>query len=245
MNRKQFIEKHGGECANWAWSWSFVNHKDKFVIFGAWDTGQKQDKQLILSDDWERNDKGRYMSGYGQALEHIDLILHDGYSLKTFLMYYSDENKDGEGNGPAKISGFEEELVDKYLHRDSHSWVACSYVSETCLPEEIVAPDIYLEGAHEVVSVNSYERNSAARQRCLDEYGYKCKACNFDFEETYGDRGRHYIHVHHIIPLKDIRKEYKVDPIKDLVPLCANCHAMVHRSDPALTVKDLKELLRK
>ncbi|WP_080724569.1 HNH endonuclease [Vibrio nigripulchritudo] len=101
------------------------------------------------------------------------------------------------------------------------------------------------DSAHEVVSVNSYERNSAARQRCLDENGYKCKACNFDFEEIYGDRGKHYIHVHHIIPLKEIRKEYQVDPIKDLVPLCANCHAMVHRSDPALSVKDLRELIRK
>ena len=51
-------------------------------------------------------------------------------------MYYSDENKDDDSNGPAKIRGFEEKLVDKYLQHESHSWVASSYVSETCLPEK-------------------------------------------------------------------------------------------------------------
>ena len=74
-------------------------------------------------------------------------------------------------------------------------------------------------------------------------YGYKCSVCDFDFEAVYGAIGEKYIHVHHVVPLAEIRKEYVLDPIKDLIPVCANCHAIIHRSRPALTVEQLKQHL--
>jgi 5-methylcytosine-specific restriction protein A len=63
------------------------------------------------------------------------------------------------------------------------------------------------------------------------------------FEKVYGAIGKKYIHVHHVIPLSEIRKEYALDPVKDLVPVCPNCHAIIHRTQPPLTVKQLKEHL--
>ncbi|WP_212749472.1 HNH endonuclease [Acinetobacter bohemicus] len=68
--------------------------------------------------------------------------------------------------------------------------------------------------------------------------------CGFDFYKTYGVIGQNYIHVHHIIPISKIRKNYQVDPIKDLIPLCANCHAMIHRTTPALSIDKLKEIIK-
>ncbi|EDN65255.1 HNH endonuclease [Beggiatoa sp. PS] len=80
-------------------------------------------------------------------------------------------------------------------------------------------------------------------QTCIEKYGHKCVVCSFDFEKFYGSIGKKYIHVHHIIPLAEIKKEYQLDPLKDLVPLCPNCHAMIHRTQPTLTIQQLKEYL--
>jgi len=99
------------------------------------------------------------------------------------------------------------------------------------------------EGGRIKVSVNSYERNEKARQLCLKHHGYLCKVCNFDFEKTYGEIGKEFIHVHHIVDLATINKEYKVDPINDLVPVCPNCHAMLHKKKPAYTIKELKRII--
>ena len=48
MNRKQFIEQQGATCRNWNWSWSFVNHEERFVIFGAWDVHDEAGRGLIF-----------------------------------------------------------------------------------------------------------------------------------------------------------------------------------------------------
>lgn len=67
--------------------------------------------------------------------------------------------------------------------------------------------------------------------------------CSFDFEKFYGSIGKNYIHVHHVVPLSEIKKEYKLDPIKELIPVCPNCHAIIHRTQPALTVEQLRNHL--
>ena len=101
-----------------------------------------------------------------------------------------------------------------------------------------------LEGNLKTIIVNAFERNPIARKQCLEFYGTSCLCCGFDFYKTYGVIGQNYIHVHHIIPISKIRKNYQVDPIKDLIPLCANCHAMIHRTTPALSIDKLKEIIK-
>ena len=245
MSRKQFIESQGATCRNWTWSWSFINEKDKVIIFGEWNGRPEGNTSEIFSEDWRLTQKGNKQAGYDQSREHIRLIEEDGYQLKTFPMIYSDANKDEEGIGPAKIEDFVRELTTKSLKRVGGSWYASDDAMSNHLPEEIDNPEQYTEGASKVVSVNTYERNSEARAKCIEYHGYKCAVCSFDFEGIYGSIGKHYIHVHHIVPLYEIKKEYQLDPIKDLVPVCPNCHAIIHRTrtQPALTVKQLKEHL--
>jgi 5-methylcytosine-specific restriction protein A len=99
------------------------------------------------------------------------------------------------------------------------------------------------EGSKRVVEVNKYERSPINRARCLAYHGFNCKACNHNFSDKYGPIGDEYIEVHHIIKVSEMGAGYIVDPINDLIPLCSNCHAIVHRRDPPLTVEGLVSLL--
>jgi hypothetical protein len=112
-------------------------------------------------------------------------------------------------------------------------------------PGEVLAPERFTEGATRLVAVNVYERNPRARRACIAHYGPRCSACGFDFEATYGDIGRGFIHVHHLKPLCDIDEEYEVDPLQDLRPVCPNCHAMLHTAIPPRTIDELRERCRK
>ncbi|MBE2217886.1 MAG: HNH endonuclease [Ignavibacteria bacterium] len=78
---------------------------------------------------------------------------------------------------------------------------------------------------------------------CIKYYGAKCQICGFDFEEKYGDIGKGFIHVHHKVDISTIGKEYEVDFKKDLIPVCPNCHAMLHKRKPAYSIDDLKQLI--
>lgn len=124
MTRTKFIESNGATCRNWNWSWSFVNDAQRFVIFGAWDTCIEGNRARILADHWERDEKGRRKPGFGQARKHIRLIEEEGYVLKTFPMFHSDERQDRDGEGPATIKGFVPELTSKRLVRDGDAWYA-------------------------------------------------------------------------------------------------------------------------
>jgi 5-methylcytosine-specific restriction protein A len=107
-------------------------------------------------------------------------------------------------------------------------------LSQSLNPQESV------EGKMVTVEVNRYERSAAARAQCISHFGTACSICGFDFEKTYGSMGAGFIHVHHLIPLSQIGQSYLVDPTRDLVPVCPNCHAMLHRETPPLPVTELR-----
>ena len=93
-------------------------------------------------------------------------------------------------------------------------------------------------------AVNVFERSRKARQKCIDHYGLNCAVCGFNFGEVYGEVGIGIIHVHHLKPLAEIDLEYKVDPVRDLRPVCPNCHAVIHSSDDPLPIDQLRDMIR-
>ena len=99
------------------------------------------------------------------------------------------------------------------------------------------------EGKKMDVTLTRYERNPINRVLCLAEFGCKCQICGMDFEKIYGPIGRGFIHVHHIVPVSKMGEGYIVNPIKDLIPVCPNCHAMLHRQNPPITPEELKQIL--
>lgn len=101
----------------------------------------------------------------------------------------------------------------------------------------------YAEGNLQRIEINRYERNPLNRKLCIAAKGYDCSICGMNFQKQYGEIGRHFIHVHHIVPVSQMEAEYIIDPIKDLIPVCPNCHAMMHRFNPPLMPDKLKEMI--
>lgn len=101
------------------------------------------------------------------------------------------------------------------------------------------------EGERVSVYVNRYERNNKARAHCLKTYPPICCVCGFDFEKIFGDIGRGFIHVHHLIPISQLGEKYEIDPREHLRPVCPNCHEMLHRKcEPPRSIEELKGILQ-
>jgi len=100
-----------------------------------------------------------------------------------------------------------------------------------------------VEGATVTVKVNRIERDPAARRKCIELFGTHCSVCGFDFERTYGTLGSGFIHVHHLTPLASGNGRRSVDPKRDLRPVCPNCHEMLHRENPPVTIEALKAVI--
>jgi hypothetical protein len=116
------------------------------------------------------------------------------------------------------------------------------------LPGNVIAEEIndsekYPEGAKHQIIVNAYERNAEARRKCIESYGTKCVICGFDFKAKYGEIGAYFINVHHIKPLSEIGDGYLINPIEDLIPVCPNCHAIMHRKKPSYTIEEIKQFI--
>src|SRR5690606_38636624 len=101
--------------------------------------------------------------------------------------------------------------------------------SEPIYPDEVDPTKTYSEGKTKQVLINSYERNPIARKKCIEHFGLNCQVCDFNFESNFGALGKDFIHVHHKIDLATVGKEYSVNPITDLIPVCPNCHSMLHK----------------
>lgn len=129
-------------------------------------------------------------------------------------------------------------IYDKYLK------LAGNQESEIVYPGEKNTAEAFLEGKSKTITVNAYERNIKARKACLEFYGLDCQVCELNFEKTFGEIGKDFIHVHHIKEISSIKKEYKIDPIKDLIPVCPNCHSMLHKRNPAYTISELKKIMK-
>lgn len=99
------------------------------------------------------------------------------------------------------------------------------------------------EGAALLQLVKRYERSRINRAACIEVRGSSCKICGFDFGVQFGDLGAGFIHVHHIVSLADMGESYALNPGTDLIPVCPNCHAMLHRKRPPLTPDELRGLM--
>jgi 5-methylcytosine-specific restriction protein A len=88
------------------------------------------------------------------------------------------------------------------------------------------------------------ERNQKLAQKAKKFLGLKCQACDFNFEEVYGELGKDYIEAHHLTPLSQLQgKKIALDVRRDFAVLCSNCHRMIHRSEHVANVELFKKHL--
>lgn len=113
--------------------------------------------------------------------------------------------------------------------------------------EEIPDTPAFLEteGTPYYSLVRKYERSRINRAACIEVNGDLCNICGFSFSDTYGNFGEGFITVHHIVPISEIGEGYVLNPSKDLIPVCPNCHAMLHHKQPVLQPWELISILKK
>ena len=126
-----------------------------------------------------------------------------------------------------EISWFEAELT-VWKENSEHTIRAFPQDHHVLVSNNELPDKLYMEGALKTILQNRYERNSKARARCIAVHGAACKVCGFDFGLAFGEEFSGKIEVHHIKPISEIGEEYVVDPVHDLVPVCPNCHMMLH-----------------
>lgn len=107
-------------------------------------------------------------------------------------------------------------------------------------PEESI---IRFEGETFIHLSTASKRSQANRKAAIKHHGLTCKVCGFNFENVYGEAGKGFIEVHHVTPLHESRIPQPVNPKKDLIPVCANCHRVIHKS--GYTVEELSNILKR
>jgi hypothetical protein len=96
---------------------------------------------------------------------------------------------------------------------------------------------------HKRIERNPRLARAAKNRRLARDRYLRCEGCGFSFLQKYGDIGAGFIEAHHTVPLKSLKGE-RVASISDIALLCANCHRMVHQSDPLLPILKLVALLK-
>lgn len=175
---------------------------------------------------------GRYAKRISEVYD-INFTVRNTEKYKFWDLFFN-----GWDEGNKFIWQLRPELIQALIETD--------LTGEEIYPEEISEEytEELFEGIKRTITVNSYERNSKARQLCVKHWKAICAVCSFDFEKTYGEIGKGFIHVHHLTPVSQIGKAYQIDPINDLIPVCPNCHSMLHKQEPPLTIDELKSLLK-
>lgn len=224
------------------WATGYLRHEGAFLIFcGVGTPGRTGHDYGNHFDGDELIWSGKTGSRRGQPI--IDEMCAADAEVHVFWRQDNKEPFTYAGLGRAVSVSNDVPVQIRWQFRNA------THGGEGRLAEEIPTDEIDLlptnlvEGAVKRVSVNAYERNPVARKQCIRAHGCRCAACGFDFESVYGEIGRGFIHVHHLRPLSSIGESYVLDPVRDLIPLCPNCHAMVHRSNPPATIDALRELI--
>jgi len=189
------------------------------------------DKEFWIND----KDKDLAKNRTYARLKLIQAVDSDRLSLKHLL----DNGLKTAPQGPLKISGQLQNYIESVFKEE---------LNHSLLPEELVPAqaETFIEGAKKQITINAYERNPIARSKCIQIHGTKCVICGFDFGAFYGAEFKGKIHVHHIKPLHLIDETYEVDPEHDLVPVCPNCHMVLHsKQDGIFTIKEVQEMIEK
>jgi len=180
------------------------------------------------------------MAGNGRADSMVDFSLCRSHQSKTETISGPLETTEMQ---PFEILNIWESLIKEEVpFRVTSDLESESDSLEDALPEEVVEPDKYFEGATKTINVNVYERSKQARIDCINAHGCACVVCGFDFEIEYGEIGNNFIHVHHLKQLADIGGKYELNPVEDLRPVCPNCHAMLHKRRSAYSIEELREI---
>lgn len=252
-NNEPYIEKNIEELKNTGkvtLMWSCRSHKsirpgDRAFIArvgsaprGVFASG-KVVSEPFLSQHWSGEDKD-----VPRVLIEFDALLNpDKEPILT--LDYLDKGNLAKQTWTPQSSGIsiKHEVVDE-LEKEWFNFLTTQNIRCNPLLETTDMTITFIEGSATQVTQTRIERNRYARLECIKLFGYSCSVCSFNFEKFYGSIGYKFIHVHHLTQVSTIKLQYKVNPIQDLRPVCPNCHSMLHKQNPPLTIEELKDIIK-
>lgn len=193
-----------------------------------------------LKKHWSGENKMVYY-----AKVEFDIILHPDQEPLLSLEFLK-SGKLSKFNWTPQASGIE--IPQTHADELETAWfnfLGSQYILNNPLSTDESGPEtIFTEGSPNKILITKYERNPIARKICIEHHGLSCAVCDFNFEKVYGEIGQHFIQVHHLYQIAKIGKKYTIDPIKDLRPVCPNCHVMIHQKKVPFTIEEMKEKLK-
>jgi len=228
------------------WSNKFAQYKN--AIFASFTRKRKSttikqthSPSLVAFEGWNLPDLHSSKTESGLKIKRQR---HTSFSKeweKEFKEFYNNKLSEIDNHQIIDLRGYE---VKERSVRSTDSSTSKDIQKRKYIAEEIPESKDIFEGSKQKISVNVYERNTEARKICIEEYGTNCSVCGINLEKKYGPIAKGFIHVHHLKPISSIGKEYKLDPIEDLRPVCPNCHSVIHLKEVPLTIDQAKELIK-
>jgi hypothetical protein len=168
------------------------------------------------------------------------------HQLKNFPAAFFDANGYIIFNTIDEYQNLEHLQIRQDVHVPNGISSIPGYVRFADVIEKHVSPlnqQVYAEGSAYQVQLTRYERDRKARKKCLDHYGANCAICGFNFYVKYGFVAKDTIHVHHLTLIAELGHNYRIDPIKELRPVCANCHVIIHKRNPPYSIDDMMNMI--
>lgn len=195
---------------------------------------------VIISDPYENIHWDSKKAAKGEKTHYVDILFDVLSDLPVLTGDELTSNIKGKFKWFSQSSGIE--IRGEIAKQLDELWSQATGTVFTTVEREDI-PRVRTEGTKKSRLVTVYERNSEARDECLKHHGRTCQVCEFIFEKQYGKIGEKFIHVHHKVPVSAIGQAYKINPVKDLAPVCPNCHAMLHKKTPPYQIEELKAIM--
>ncbi|MEA2062203.1 MAG: HNH endonuclease [Gemmatimonadota bacterium] len=189
-----------------------------------------------------------------EAVKHFNINHFDGYttiqakcrvrlagSISTFGEWFKDGTLLEKIIEKKGLNRHDEEIFRKLFNEEELLETVRNDLKSMIEEEKDPTDKKGLEGRPSERFVRYHERNPKLRSEAIDIHGTKCVACGFDFESSYGQRGKGFIEVHHINPVSKLKEDTEINPETDMVVVCSNCHRMIHRDrNNVLSIIELK-----
>lgn len=195
--------------------------------------------------------KNRKDNHFSQKVRNI--VSHKKTKKGIFFRKFA-KYKKINGNGLFKITPCGLKYIEKNI--DVFDFVESNGFSEK-EREKIINNDfanlIIEEGYIKSNDIKARQRSRKLIEIAKDHFKIKdkiyCKACDFNFEDFYGESGKNFIEIHHLKPIFSYEEKFKQSlerALKNVVPICSNCHRIIHRKKAnVLNVEKLKKIIAK
>jgi 5-methylcytosine-specific restriction protein A len=203
------------------------------LVGSGWTTSMVEKKDHWDQNKAARGEKARYIGIHFDVLQDTPVVSIKELLKPPFETMHWRTQMSGISI-PEDIAAPLEEL-----------WNGRTRAAHVFAQEETAGKSTKTKAHCQRVEVNRYERCPKARAKCLAHHGMKCSACENLLSDTYGHAANHVIHVHHLTRVSELPDDFEIDPVRDLRPVCPNCHSVIHSRQQPFSIEEMKEMIER